>query len=85
MMKRFLTLLLCAGSLLVLVVGCTGVESSDTPKANSGVIDENYVGDPDPFLAENFKQTPKEAEALEKLLEEINPNEVLGEGGLSTY
>lgn len=84
-MKRLSLLFLALVSVLLFAVGCSGEQSSDVPKVNSGVVDENYAGDPDPVLVENYKQTEAEAKALEELIEQIDEEELLGEGGLSTY
>ncbi len=69
-MKRLFILTVFAAALLLLN-GCSGTEASDKHAVKSGGIDETYIGDPDPELIENYKQSKEEADIQAEVLRKL--------------
>lgn len=59
-------------SILIVLSGCSSNQPFEKSKVNSGTLDENYVGDANVQLHEEYKQTPVEAEIQAEIL---NKNE----------
>lgn len=72
-MKLFFTKVICLAAIILLISGCSS-NTSEKPAVNSGVLDESYVGDPEPTLEEDYKQTEGEAELQKEVLEKIEEN-----------
>lgn len=84
-MKRILAYTFCSLSILFIVSGCTAEkQSSDEKTVNSGSLNENYVGDANVVLEEEYKQTPAEAKAQEELVKSLEGDSFSG-GGLSGH
>ena len=64
---------------LTLVCGCSNEESVE-PKVNSGGLDSEYVGDPNPVLPEPFKQTEVEKQLLEDIKKKNEGTTFEGDG-----
>lgn len=56
---------------LALVGGCSNEDASNKSLVNSGSVSTEYVGDPNPVLVEDFKQSEVEKQLLENILEKI--------------
>lgn len=81
-MKRMLAYTMCAVGILSIVSGCTGEKQSlDQPAVNSGSLNEEYVGDPNPVIKEEYKQTSAEAKAQEELLKTLEEEGSSFDGG----
>ncbi|MFN7253228.1 MAG: hypothetical protein ACK4M9_21010 [Anaerobacillus sp.] len=80
-MKRILTILVCAFGILTIISGCSSDSQSEKPIVNSGVVDEQYVGDPNPKLVNEYFQTSEEAEAQEEIVKAIEEEKASFEGG----
>ncbi len=84
-MKKILAYAICSFSILFIVSGCSGEKlSSDEKAVNSGSLNENYVGDANIVLEEEYKQTPEEAKAQEELVKALEGDSFTG-GGLSGH
>lgn len=53
-----------------LMAGCLDAEVESTPY-ESGVTNENYVGDPDPTLDADYLQTPEEEELYDQFTDDV--------------
>ncbi len=81
LVRRMLSVSLCVIGLLTILSGCTGENQQENPAVNSGVVDEEYVGDPNPKLVNEYLQTDEEAKVQEEIVEAIKEGELLFEGG----
>lgn len=81
-MKRALSVTIFTIGCIAFLSGCSANQSLNQPAANSGVVDKDYNGDPNPVLKEEYKQTPAEAKALEDLMKAIE-EELFESGGIS--
>lgn len=80
-MKRMLAYTTCVIGIFSLLSGCTGEDKSDQPVVNSGTVDEEYVGDANIVLKEEYKQTPEEAKTQADILKAIKEEKGSFEGG----
>ncbi len=85
-MKQLLISTICGLAFFSFLGGCSNNEQSEKPMVDSGILDENYVGDADVQLEENYKQTAVEAEIQDNLLKEMEAKKVIenedeGSGG----
>ena len=83
-MKRILAYAICSLSILFMISGCSGEKTSDKNTVNSGSLNEEYVGDANVILENEYKQTPAEAKAQEELVKKLEGNSFSG-GGLSGH
>lgn len=84
-MKRTLASTICVVAIFSFLGGCSSTHSSEKPAVNSGLVDEEYVGDADVKLKENYKQTPEEAQLQADILKEIEQNDSSESGGLGGH
>lgn len=80
-MKRILVYALCAFGIFSILGGCSSEDQSGNPVVNSGTVDEQYVGDANIKIKENYKQTPEEAKAQSDILKVIEEEGSSLEGG----
>jgi hypothetical protein len=80
-MKRILIYMTCVISVFSILSGCSGTAKSVQPAANSGVVDKEYVGNPNPELKNVYKQTTEEAKAQADLVKAIEEEKASFKGG----
>lgn len=80
-MKRVLVYAVCAFGIFSILGGCSEEEQSGKQVVNSGIVDEQYVGDSNIKIVENFKQTTEEAKAQSDILKAIEEDGGSFEGG----
>ncbi|WP_019241127.1 MULTISPECIES: hypothetical protein [Bacillus] len=79
-MKRMITYMMCLIASFAILTGCSEESNSNVnPAVDNGSVDDNYIGDPNPVLEENYKQTPAEAKQLEDLKKQIEQEEKVEE------
>jgi hypothetical protein len=84
-MKRVLSTTIGILTILTFLNGCSNTSTSKS-EGDSGSIDEQYVGDADVRLIEEYKQTEEEATNQANLLKKLQEQEAAdkesdGEGG----
>ncbi|WP_042349785.1 hypothetical protein [Bacillus massiliigorillae] len=85
-MKRWLVFALCAISIFSILSGCSGDKESKQSIVNSGKVDKEYIGEPNPVLEEKFKQSEAEQKIQENVKKELSENkDELDGGGLSVH
>lgn len=80
-MKRMLKISVCVIGILTLISGCSSENQTEMPMVNSGVVDEQYVGDPNPKLLNEYYQTNEEAKSQKDLEKAIEEDKSSFEGG----
>lgn len=70
-MKRKILMSIFLAGILLMNTGCTESQSLNESPVNSGSSDEQYVGDANVQLVEDYKQTNVESELQEKVLKKI--------------
>lgn len=81
-MKRLLSRTILTFAILSVLNGCSGTQPSEKPVVDSGTVDENYVGDANATVKEDYKQTTDEAQiqaGILKKIEEKKASEMDGE------
>lgn len=85
-MKKWLMSAICVMTIFSILSGCSGEKDDKQTTVNSGQVDQEYMGDPNPVLEETYKQSETEKNILETVKKEISESEdELNSGALSVH
>lgn len=86
-MKRILAYSICFVALLSSISGCSGAKQETVqPTVNSGSLNEDYVGDPNADVVEDYMQTTEEEQLQANIIKEIEEGgSTFNGGGLSGH
>ena len=68
--------MVCIVGILAALTGCSNEKNAiESSKVNSGEIDKNYVGDPNPELKEEYFQSSEESKIQDAVKKAISEEE----------
>lgn len=85
-MKKLLVSVFCIITIFSVLSGCSGEKEEKQSTVNSGNVDNEYIGNPNPITEEKYKQSDAEKNIQETVKKEISENEdELDSGKLSVH